>query len=182
MTPSPIILIHGTRQSGKDTLASTLHSLNPHVRITHFADALKADLAPFVRLHFDLDIWAATGATKELLRSLMISYGMAQRALNPDYWVEQVINQIDADEQDGESCVWAVPDTRFPNEVRLMRETFPGRVRLIDVTREGAPSPTEEEEKHYRQVAAMADRHLHWGVPGEDRLAIAREVLEWLQS
>lgn len=167
--PPLVIGLHGTRGSGKDTLFSRLEEIHGQYGRVAFAQALKMDLRPFTLQHFDIDALTCEGADKELIRPMLIAYGMAQRARDPLYWCKRATDQIAVDwaARDAD-FVPVVTDVRFENEVHHLRRTFPRDSRhagvvIVNVTRDGAPPPTEEEEKHYRDVAALADIHFHWG-------------------
>jgi hypothetical protein len=181
--PSLVIGLAATRQSGKDTLARHLTTLNWRFTRWAFADQLKADIRPFIADYFDIDIEDCTQAEKEIVRPLLIAYGCAQRAVNPTHWVDLVVTDIRRDTSGplGAELIPVVTDVRFPNEATRLREEFGAAFKLINVTRVGAPAPTDEEEKHFRQVASMADFHLHWGGENEaEQVERAREVLGWL--
>ena len=178
--PPFTIALHGTRGVGKDTLFAALHSVDNRFRAYAFASPLKRDLTPFLLQHFDVDPQTATGSAKELIRPLLIAYGCAKRALDADYWVSRTVGQIQSDWNGRDaSFIPVVTDCRFVNEATLLRTTFGDAFRLVDVTRIGSPAPTDEEEKHYRQVAALADLRIIWGndTP-EQRLDIARRLIK----
>lgn len=182
--PSIALLICGTRRSGKDTLGRLLAELTGF-RCTRYAYAnqLKADLRPFVMENFGFDSEDCTPEEKEIIRPILISYGCAQRAVDINHWVDIVIRDINLDMQivDNVNMVPVVTDGRFPNEVTRMREQYGAALKVLNLTRIGAPPPTDEEEKHYRQVADMADLRFNWGAETETEQADrAREVLEWL--
>lgn len=184
MTTPPLILGLGcTRQQGKDTLAAILADLDPRFVRYAFADPLKADLAPFLLAHFGVDIWTCSVAEKELVRPILIAYGMCQRAVDPDYWVKRTVTTIETDlAQTDNSIVPVITDCRFVNEVAGLRAMFPG-FRYVNVTRAGAPSPTDEEEKHWRTVSALADYQLVWGNDSLDgQRAHAQALIEWLMG
>lgn len=183
--PDLVVALSGTRGTGKDTLFSLLARINSRFRRFAHADELKAELSLFLMEHFDINPSTATGADKELIRPILIAYGCAKRDVNPDHWVSKTIAQIQR-EWGNASVFYAPPipvvtDNRFENEIDLLRRTYGSALRHIDITRDGAPPPTEEEEKHYRQVAALADYHLHWGQDDEEvQLRYARLVYSWL--
>lgn len=186
-TPHLVLGLHGTAGAGKDTLFTRLHELHGQYARTAFADVLKLDLRPFILQHFGIDALTCKGAEKELIRPLLISYGMAKRMVDPLHWCKRATDQIMADWQArDEDYVPVVTDVRFENEVLHLRKTFQtfdldsdtgGTFILVDVTRNGAPSPTDEEEKHYRQVAAMADYELTWGDDTPDQQRVHAEKL-----
>lgn len=181
----PLLILGCVRQVGKDTLAALLKRLNPAFTRYSFADALKEDLEPFIRQHFGFSIWDCTPGEKELVRSLLIAYGMARRQQDPDCWVKRTLGDIDTDLRVlsgiNVPCIPVITDGRFLNEITLVKERYPG-ARFINVERFGAPPPTDEEEKHYREVAKLADYHLVWGNDTEDeQLQRAREIIKWME-
>ena len=177
--PSLVIGLGVTRQVGKDTLFQRLNALSPRFRRFSAADRLKSDLAPFILERFGIDIWTADGEAKEMIRPLLISYGMCQRERDAGYWIKQVLRQIDDAAEHHPSIIPVVTDVRFPNEASYLSNHYNGAFRLIHLTREGAPSPTDEELKHYPTMKEMADMDLHWGPDTiESQLARAREVCE----
>lgn len=183
--PPLIVGLAAPRASGKDTLCHLLTTLNPLVRRRAFGDAVKDDLAPFVFQHHGVDIHTVEGHDKEVLRPYLIAHGCAMRERDPEHWVKKVIAQIGAVWSQWpsyqEPLIPCVTDHRFPNEVKLMRETYGAAFRLISLAREGAPVPTDEEMKHTAKVAEMADFHLVWGNDTVARqLEHAATVLSWL--
>lgn len=182
-TPSLVIGLSGCRQVGKDGLFRSFHSLNNRCYRKAFADRLKEDVEPLIRAQFGFDPKNLAPAEKEIVRSLYIGYGMAWRAADPLHWVKIVSQEIDqiATIETGIEHVAVVCDFRFENECQYFRDRYGNAFRQINVTRIGSPPPTDEEEKHFRKVAAMADYSLNWGNDTEEQqLGHARRVLEWV--
>lgn len=184
VSDSLVIGITGTRGSGKDTLFNLLSRLDVRCVRFAFADPLRVELNPFLLSHFGVDIWDCTPVEKEMVRPLLIGHGMARRNQDPLYWVRKTVDAMHADmvavEKLGAILIPVITDVRFENEATFLREAFPG-FRLVDVVRDGAPPPTEEEEKHFRKVAVMADIRLEWGNDDDEaQLARARGILKRL--
>jgi hypothetical protein len=185
MTPLPPCLGLGfTRAVGKDTLAALMAQLDPRVRRYAFADPLKQDFAPFLSRHFGIDIWRCTPEEKEIVRPILIAYGMSQRARDPDYWVKRTVEAIKADiakcPPAADMIIPVVTDVRFSNEIDILRRELGALI--VHVTRDGAPPPTDEEAKHYAGLIPLADKHLHWGNDTfEEQTNMARVVLGWLK-
>lgn len=181
MKTTSVIAITGTRGVGKDTLVALLQRLHYGTARFAFADQLRKDLEQFVTAYFEQDVWTTDPEIKERLRPLLIGYGMAQRSFDPEYWADRTIAAIKLDRIAYPDMLACIADCRFENEAIRLREAFGASFILINLTREGSPPPTDEEEKHFRQVAAMADYHLHWGGDtAEQQLEHARRVLEWV--
>lgn len=180
MDQTPIVLALGfTRGVGKDTLVTHLRALDPRFKRYAFADPLKRDLAPFLLAHFGIDIWTCTPEEKEVIRPILIAYGMCQRARDPDYWVKRTL--VDINKDITSTCfngdlIPVVTDVRFPNEVNILRRELGATI--IHVTRDGAPEPTDEEQKHYAGLIPMADLTFHWGGDTEEeQRAHARRLI-----
>lgn len=60
------------------------------------------------------------------------------RALEPNFWVDRLWEQLDLELAEGNSVV--IPDIRFPNEARVLDGWIVGHVKLINVYRPGAPA------------------------------------------
>jgi hypothetical protein len=187
---SLVVGLHGTKSVGKDSLCAHLIAIDPRFKRLAFADALKQDCAAFIAQYYDgVNALTATGADKEWIRPLLIAHGMAMRERDPLYWCHKVSDRIlyDQEEREGGSAldtIHVVTDCRFVNEAKHLRERFQNNVSafvLVDVTRSDSPLPTEEEEKHYRDVAALADYHVRWGcdTPKRQR-AHAKKLHDWI--
>lgn len=183
-THPPILALGFTRGVGKDTLTQALAQLDPRVTRYAFADPLKADLAPFLLEHFGINVWSCTAEEKEIIRPVLIGYGMAQRARDPDYWVKRTVKAIKQDLAQTRAAVELFPvitDVRFYNEMTILRRDLGARI--VHVTRDGAPPPTDEEAKHYASLIPQADFHFHWGNDDDaDRLLHASRLLGWLNA
>lgn len=178
MNKFPLVLgLAATRQVGKDTLFARLSTLDYRFRRFAMADALKSDLATFVLQNFGVDVWTAEGEDKELVRPVLIAYGMCQRERDPGYWVKKVMAQIDAAATLSPDIIPTVCDVRFVNEALYLSAHYGDSFKLVNLTRDGAPPPTEEERKHFRAVEERADMRLHWGGDTlEKQLDYARQV------
>lgn len=181
MNKTSLIILGATRQVGKDTLCQRFMELDPRFRRFAFADRLKNDLTPFVQSAFGLYLPTCSLAEKELLRPILIAYGVAQRAIDPDHWVKKLWTEIEAQKDYHPNFIPVICDGRFPNEIKYFRQHYPGQVVYIHVNRTGAPPPTEEEEKHWKWMALQADFTLDWGNNSEEeQREIARGLLEKL--
>lgn len=184
--PPLVCALTGTRGTGKDTLCTRLIELDPRFRRFAFADALKRDLAPFIAEHFDIDVFTATGADKELIRPLLISYGMARRERDPLVWCRRttddgILAQYRQLDLNAPLLIPLITDVRFVNEVTHLRETFGAALVLVNVVRHGSPPPTDEELKHYDKVEALADFFLDWGGDTlEAQRAMADDLRQWM--
>jgi hypothetical protein len=129
-----------------------------------FADALKADLEPVLRIMRD------AGADKETMRPLMVSYGRAMRSIDHDYWVKRV-NFRAADNV-------VVTDVRYVNEVKAI-EAAGGVVVLLN--RDGYGPKNDEEFSSINAVYHELTSPLIFNVEGNPQSA-ADSILSYAMS
>lgn len=162
--PPPFVIgITATRCSGKDLLYSRLRELSPLFHHFAFAYRLKEDLSDLVRHRFGWNIYDLNPHQKEIIRPILIAYGMAQRMVDPLHWVKIVCSGIDRLTAQHPAVIPVITDVRFLNEVQFLRSQYGNRFKLIRLHRIDAPEPTEEEKKHYPEVEKMADLEVTWG-------------------
>ncbi len=164
-----ILLLSGTRQVGKDSFQEVFPIKNNGVA---FANSLKLELTDISRKMFNKDIFSLTPEEKEIFRPIMIAYGCAWREIDPLHWVKKIERKLNP------SLLNIVLDFRFVNEGIYFKEKYPD-VKIIHITRDGAPEPTEEEKKNDPLVSEMADYHFHWlTLPNkEDRRKVVEKFL-----
>lgn len=113
-----IITISAKAQCGKDYTANLLkESLEDQgysVLVTHYADLLKYICKQF----FGWD-----GQKNEEGRTLLQKVGTeGVRAIKPNYWVDFIIDILTFFPNEWDYVI--IPDTRFPNEIEMMKEEF----------------------------------------------------------
>lgn len=149
MIKPALIGVTGKARSGKDTTAAHLIARYGYVRYA-FADVLReaalaldpiidhvieehdyASTLRFLRLSevVEAEGWEAAKGHPEVRRTLQ-NYGVAIRAVQPDFWVNVAMRKVDLDFRPA-----VVTDVRFPNEVDAIRDR--GGV-LVRVVRPGA--------------------------------------------
>jgi hypothetical protein len=130
----------GAARAGKDTASDGLGW--PSVA---FADELKADIEPIARR---LGLDPGNPAHKEIFRPIMVAYGAAARAVDPDYWIKRlVIPSVVAS--------LAVRDVRYLNEVKWVQ----GKGGLVVfINRPGYDCANEEEARSFREINAALER------------------------
>ena len=146
-----IILISGKAQSGKDTFANLLKkelkSKNKRVLITHYADLLKYIAKTF----FD---W--NGKKDEYGRYLLQNIGTdVIRKENPNYWVNFINDMIGFCGNLYDYIL--IPDTRFPNEVDLVKKRYENKVMTIKMNRQNFESKLTKEQQQHSSETALDD-------------------------
>ena len=137
-----IITISGHARNGKDTVAAMLRDRleagGDKVLIAHYGDLVKY----ICRSFFGWD-----GEKDEHGRSLLQYVGTdVIRKADPDYWVQFIIRMLRFFPDTWDVVI--IPDARFPNEIRAMREEG------FDVTHLRVERPnfnnglTEEQKAH----------------------------------
>ncbi len=142
-----VIAISGHAQNGKDTVAGMLkdqlESIGKRVMITHYADLLKYICKTF----FGWD-----GRKDDAGRQILQYVGTdVVRKKYPDYWVDFVISIMRLFGHHWDYVI--IPDARFPNELRRLKEEG-FRVTHLRVVRSNFASPlTSEQAKHPSETA-----------------------------
>lgn len=135
-----VVALSGRMRSGKSFVANHLVEHHRFQRLS-FAQPLKDDIASM-----GFPQWAIE-KKPDWMRLLMQAYGQARRALDPDYWVKQLMAEITNMEHttelfnDPDQVRVVIDDMRFQNEALALREweTQTRGVRLLRLYRIGDP-------------------------------------------
>lgn len=146
-----VILLSAKAQHGKDYTANLLKCLlekqNKKVLVTHYADLLKYICKAF----FGWD-----GKKDEAGRTLLQSVGTDTiRKQNPDYWVKFIENIITM--FPGEWDYILIPDTRFPNEIEVMKQNKSFETITVRISRINFKSTLTEEQQVHESETALDD-------------------------
>lgn len=142
-----IILISGKAESGKDASAlamkKVLENKGKDCAIIHYADFLKGFLK-------NAGLW--NGVKDEVGRATLQRFGTeVVRKNKPDTWVNMMVTLLE-----GVSTAFDViliPDTRFPNEIEVVKEKFGNNVIALRVKRPGYENHlTQEQRQHISEV------------------------------
>ena len=117
--PAPVLAFGFRARVGKDHAGTVIRQSFPGSRRLAFADALKHDLVALL-CEPGLNPFSADSREKEIIRPLLVGYGMTMRRYDPDYWIKQVFQEIDASPQ-VQPPLWVITDVRFANEVRAIQ-------------------------------------------------------------
>ena len=120
-----IIGLSGYARSGKDTVAELL-VLNYEFQRKAFADGIRDALTALNPILHDghrlneivqMYGWDIAKAKDEVRRLLQVmGTEVGRKLIHEDVWVWRLFNQIDTDER------IVIPDVRFPNEARMIKE------------------------------------------------------------
>lgn len=124
-----IITVSGKARHGKDftanAIADILKAHDKKVLITHYADLLK---------FICKNMFGWNGEKDEEGRHLLQYVGTdVVRKQNPNFWVDYMISVLKLFENEWDYVI--IPDTRFPNEIEMLKKEFPKSVISVKVIR-----------------------------------------------
>lgn len=157
--PKPLIIgICGLKQSGKNTVASILHSMislkeYPHVFTQGFADALKSEVAAILGTtvkHLEAN------KKSPLVRHLFQWYGTeyARRERGEDCWVKVMDELVTRHNVKSTNYCLLIPDLRFLNEAAWIRSK--GGL-ILKVERQGQVAGTDQHQSETELVRIKPD-------------------------
>lgn len=141
-----IIILSGKQFSGKDTVAKILLDKLPSFRRIGLADAIKIKYSERTGLSVE-----EIETNKSTYRPDLIALGNEGRAINPDYWINTILEQKDN---------VIVPDVRMPHEVDMFKKNnaFCIRVEASAKARSERGKLTKEDD--YTEIAL--DNYNDW--------------------
>ena len=174
-TKMKIILLSGKAFSGKDSAANMmkakLEAKGKKVLIAHYGDLVKYTCKTF----FD---W--NGEKDEQGRTLLQVIGTDRiRAKYPNFWAGYVKSILEVFYDEWNYVL--IPDTRFPNEIDLMKNTFDDVVSVC-VVRTNFISPLTEEQQNHKSETALDDRIFDYYLVADDLEKLERKVDVFLKE
>jgi len=124
-----VIGVGGFARAGKDTfvkVATKILNQNGYrcVKLA-FADALKSELAPFLKDCYGISAWTDDTNEKSIIRPIMVAHGCQKRIqTNGRYWVDKIDETLKSG-RINEDVVF-VSDCRFPNEADWLHNNWNG--------------------------------------------------------
>lgn len=126
----PIVIgVGGFARSGKDTFVKVAKQVlkdNGYSCIKlAFADALKEEIDPFLRQHYDISAWTDDTDEKKIIRPYLVAHGCGKRMFGDGrYWIDQIDQAIESIHFTTD--VIFISDCRFENEVDWLHEKWGG--------------------------------------------------------
>jgi hypothetical protein len=156
-----IVGLAGLARSGKDSFykfsEKIINNSGMESRRLAFADELKKELIPFLRKSFGIDAFTEDENEKEIIRPILVAYGMAKRQVsNGTYWVERVFDQI---KRQNSKNLFFITDVRFENEIDAITE---GGGKIVYVSRKGNPPANSEEELNNPTLIKNSHYFFEW--------------------
>ena len=127
-------MISGYLQSGKDTVANYLVKEYKYKRLA-FADILKDDVSKIYSIERQL-LDTTEGKKnfntvyKKSNRQILIDHGCDKRKIDPNYWVDKVIDKLKNTKEN-----YVVSDWRFENEYNRIKEKTREKIITIRINR-----------------------------------------------
>lgn len=162
MFDSKIYCIGGTARSGKDTITQSFIKIFASKGILAkryaFADELKKQLDPFLRMHLGISAFTEDAEEKSLIRPILLAWGKICRDTDENYWAKIVAEKIKNEPYPHVACI---SDYRYPNEHKFLGgET----IHITRVKENGEPFPPvgADEEKHNPVLLESATHKFSW--------------------
>ena len=169
-----IIAVSGVARAGKDTIANGLekviNEMNPSIKIlrTSFAGQLKSETRDFIQEKFNIDVFSADGAEKEIIRPILIGYGQSRRSQTKGkYWVDVVEKEIFLEKPD----LTIISDIRFADETddelswlkaKKGKLIHVSRYHLENGKKKFTPPAGADEKRNDPKLKSAADYSICW--------------------
>ncbi len=161
-----IIGLCGVARSGKDSFYNFCKDLdfnsNPNFSFA-FAEDLKSELNNFLLDSFGITAFTEDSKEKEIIRPMLVSYGMAKREMsNGAYWIKKIFKKILKMDQGVPFCYnnnCFITDVRFENEINAIKKL---NGICIYIEREGASPANLEEKNNDPIIRSKADYTFKW--------------------
>ncbi len=162
MFQSKIYLVGGVARSGKDTVTKAfiqrLSNLDIYAKRYAFADELKKQLDPFLRMHLGISAFTEDQKEKELIRPILLAWGKICRDTDENYWAKIVAEKI---RNEPYPHVVIISDYRYPNEHKYLGGKT---IHLTRVKENGETFPPvgKDEETYDSILLEEANYKLSW--------------------
>lgn len=164
------------KQVGKDTFCQLLREIKPDFQRVALADRLKEKCEGICYSLFGKQIKDLNPEEKELFRPILIEVGRVARGINKDYWCDQLNDYHGFGFIPGVDDYYILTDLRYLNEFHYFKNIYGDSMLFVNIERDGAPPPTDEEKIHGPEVAKMADVTLKWHT--DSTLASLRPIVQ----
>jgi hypothetical protein len=162
--------IAGTARAGKDTFATLFTECAEHAGLNvsrfAFANALKAELNPYLIERYGISAWTSDDMEKQIIRPDLVAWGrMRRKQTNGTHWIKTIEPNVNAYLNLGH-CV-LITDCRFnthPGDEVGWVKSLGGKVIYVERIVDGVPlkGANEEEVKHDPALRAGANVIVSW--------------------
>lgn len=188
-----IIGLTGVAKSGKDSFYAIANSYLSKLGIKSkrfaLADQLKEDLYDFILNKIGVDLYNMSPAEKELIRPLMVSYGMTKRQqTNGKYWTSIVQEKIKSLADDHIIFITDIRYSYYPeDELFWLKKLNNGKlihISRIDETGIFIPPANDEESRNDPVLKFNSDISVCWKTTNdyEQRYECIEKTLEKIKE
>jgi len=160
MNKIKLITLGCQRQTGKDTFCHLIQELNPNIKRVGFADSLKDISSDICYKFFNKYPFDLNAVEKELFRPILIEIGRLARTIDIDYWCKEVYSKIV--KWNSNTAIYCITDMRYLNEYQYFKKVYGDSMIFINIERDGAPEPTDEEKIHAPELKKLANVNIEW--------------------
>jgi hypothetical protein len=153
MEKSKVIGICGYARCGKDTLYNAFKDHGCNAKRIAFGDSIKEDLQILIDENFDIDVWTDDDDEKALIRPILVAYGNAKRADDPDYWIKRGLDKI----TEKEGITYVFTDIRYERELLAIKNLKGFNTHSVYLERENNEPANEEELLHITPLKEKVD-------------------------
>lgn len=151
-----VIMISGKARHGKDYIAKLIkgrlqRECNKRVIILHFADILKSICKSF---------YGWDGTKTETQRQILIDVAKRYRDMNKDFFAEIVATIVR--DKAKEYDVFIIPDTRYPNEIEVMKSHSDMDVVTLRIIRPNFDNGLSPSQKSHESECSLDDYSFDW--------------------
>ncbi len=171
-----IILISGKAGHGKsataDILKSLLESQGKKIEVAYFSNQIK-------KLAKEDHGW--DGVKDEKGRKLLQDIGMEKRKLDPDYWINLIVEYLR--ELEGKIDIILIPDVRFKREISSIKAIFPSSVFCLEVIRKDFRNNLTHKQRNHPSEIDLDDYKFDHTMNVQGGLDnLAKEVTVFLEA
>lgn len=166
-----LIGLTGFARSGKDTFyiraANYLANIGELTTRFAFADVLKRECDPLLKLNTGISAFTSNPEDKELIRPLLVTYGTGiRRRLDPNCWINKIKEEVAQQIEEGRYVF--ITDVRFENEAKWIKSQ--GGL-IFDIKREGITAANKDEHDQSKLIKFLIDVKISWPTFGSENLS-----------
>ena len=168
---SRLIGLTGFARCGKDTFflrsSRYLHHLGVKSNRFAFADVLKGECDPLLRLNTGISAFTHNAEEKEIIRPLLVTYGTnIRRKLDPNCWIDQIKAEVSEKLSCGHYVF--ITDVRFYNEAEWIKSEGGS---IFNIQRDGIGAANTDELEQSKLIRFLVDVKISWPTFGEEDLS-----------
>lgn len=180
-----VVMLGSERLVGKDTLFGLLSEVDSKFVRYAFADTIKEYCNNLSLEIMGKRVWQLSPEEKEVFRPILLEVGRLGRKMNKDFWAEKTLGAIKQELSDEEGHIAVITDLRFKNEYNVACDILGEEsVCVINISRLGAPEPTEDEKLNAPAIKDIANFNVLWETTNdkEELMPHAKKVYEKLKE